>query len=245
MYVTITRKIRGITKGENMAILKDLSGDKYNMLEVLYLHGRQGERRRALYMCKCDCGELRIVKGENLRSGAVKSCGCLRRLPPPNKTHGKKNHLLYGVWQNMKNRCYNKNVRSYESYGERGVTVCADWLHDFAAFYDWSMENGWKRGLEVDRKDNGKGYSPGNCRIVTRSRNLTNKGLYQTNKTGFAGISIMPDDRLRSSISVSGKMKHLGSYDDIGSAVEARNDYIKKNGLKLKIQTVPPVTLCR
>lgn len=163
-------------------------GRVFNKLTVIEFHDRNGRRNGKRYLCRCECGTEKVVATEHLIGSYVKSCGCLNRKPPPNKTHGKKNHPLYGTWQNMKNRCYNKNVMSYANYGARGITICDEWLHDFQAFYDWAMENGWKPTLEIDRTNNDGGYSPGNCRIVTRKINLRNKGLYKNNKTGYRGV---------------------------------------------------------
>lgn len=34
--------------------------------------------KETYWECVCDCGKLKIVRGGNLVSGNVKSCGCLR-----------------------------------------------------------------------------------------------------------------------------------------------------------------------
>lgn len=43
-------------------------------------------------------------------------------------------------------------------------------------FFEWAFENGWSKGLEIDRIDNNKGYEPENCRWTTRVVNLYNRG---------------------------------------------------------------------
>ena len=57
----------------------------------------------------------------------------------------------------------------YKNYGARGVTICDEWLSNFEAFYDWSITNGYGKGLSIDRIDNDKGYYPDNCRWVDMS----------------------------------------------------------------------------
>lgn len=52
--------------------------------------------------------------------------------------------------------------------------MCEEWTSDFSAFYQWSIENGYKEGLSIDRKDNEKGYYPENCRWATRKRQNRN-----------------------------------------------------------------------
>lgn len=74
---------------------------------------------------------------------------------------------LYSVWCGMKSRCYNPNTANYKWYGAKGVSVCAEWLSDFMAFYNWSLANGYTKGLTIDRKNNELPYCPSNCHWVT------------------------------------------------------------------------------
>ena len=59
----------------------------------------------------------------------------------------------------MMGRCRNKNSPAYPYYGARGVTVCKRW-HKFENFL---ADMGLKpAGLSLERRDNSKGYTPGN-----------------------------------------------------------------------------------
>lgn len=82
--------------------------------------------------------------------------------------HGLYHTKLHGVWNNMKQRCVNPNHIAYPNYGGRGITVCKEW-QEFLPFYLWSMEHGYADGLSIDRIDNDLGYSPENCRYVSRT----------------------------------------------------------------------------
>lgn len=82
---------------------------------------------------------------------------------------------IYKVWGGMKSRCYNPNANNYKYYGGRGISVSEDWKDNFLAFYKWSMENGYKEGLTLDREDNGLDYSPENCRWVTMKVQCNNR----------------------------------------------------------------------
>lgn len=89
---------------------------------------------------------------------------------------------LYGVWNNMRHRCYDKKDDSYKNYGGRGIEICNEWLHSFKAFYTWAINNGYKIGLTIDRRDNNGNYEPSNCRWVTMKVQNNNRrdNLYVT-----------------------------------------------------------------
>ena len=53
--------------------------------------------------------------------------------------------------------------------------ICDEWLHDFQAFYDWAMSNGYADDLTIDRTDNDGNYEPGNCRWATQIEQQHNK----------------------------------------------------------------------
>ncbi len=55
----------------------DLAGQKYNMLTaVRFLEVRN---KNAYWECKCECGNLHIIAGSDLKRGNTKSCGCARK----------------------------------------------------------------------------------------------------------------------------------------------------------------------
>ena len=84
-------------------------------------------------------------------------------------------HLLYGVWNSMKQRCSNPKTKQHNDYGGRGIKVCKEWVKSYITFRDWAVLNGYAKGLCIDRTDNDAGYNPGNCRWATYSVNLQNR----------------------------------------------------------------------
>lgn len=52
----------------------NLLGEKYNFLTVI--EAAEPIKGRRAWKCQCDCGTIKIIKQEELRSGDTKSCGC-------------------------------------------------------------------------------------------------------------------------------------------------------------------------
>lgn len=97
----------------------------------------------------------------------------------PHVRHGLRSHKLYDRWYSMVKRCIDPKDDQYKHYGGRGITVCERWL-DLKNYIE-DVEPLYQEGLQLDRIDNDKGYSPDNCRWATRSQNTKNR----RNKSDF------------------------------------------------------------
>ena len=155
-------------------------GQKYGALTAKYLYRDKDNKPRVV--CICDCGNEKDINLWNFVRGVhFVSCGCMK-----GKRYWIKydsSHPLYEVWTGIKMRCYNVNNCGYKNYGGRGITMCDEWKNDFKAFVDWAIENGWRKGLFIDKdiKGDSKIYSPETCSIVTRAENNRKRRMVKLN----------------------------------------------------------------
>lgn len=151
-------------------------GKKYGRLTIIS-KAINLKNRKIKYIVKCDCGNIREVEHSNLVNGHTASCGCkkIEFSSKINLIHGLSKTPLYAVYKGIKARCYNKKSQFYHYYGGRGITMCQQWRTSYITFYNWCVENGYKKELQIDRRDNNGNYEPSNCRFVTPRVNSINR----------------------------------------------------------------------
>lgn len=118
---------------------------------------------------QCSCGEIEVKKYVEVKR-TEKCLKCRKQ-----DTIDNINPVVVKLKTrrvSMKSRCYSKTNPDYKNYGGRGIKVCDEWLESFESFYQWSINNGYREGLELDRIDNDGDYSPENCAYITKSENL-------------------------------------------------------------------------
>jgi hypothetical protein len=153
----------------------DLTGKKFNRLKVSCLEDSQTGRGRTRWECICDCGNVKTVAANHLVNGHVKSCGCLNNelriaRNKAKDTHGMRNTPEYMAYYAAKRRCSPNNKEKRSDYFDRGIHF------KFTSFLQFFKEVGLRpNGMSLDRKDNDKGYEPGNVRWATAEEQIRNQ----------------------------------------------------------------------
>lgn len=158
-----------------------MTGQVFGKLTVLKRIQNKNGSTNARWLVKCICGNRIKVCGSDLRAGRIRGvfgCGCSRSEFVSNfwKRHGHAKNgkwtSTYRSWNGMRTRCNNPNSHDYEYYGGRGIKVCKRWSK-----YESFLEDMGERpdGMTLDRRDNGRSYTPSNCRWATHSEQNRNQ----------------------------------------------------------------------
>lgn len=156
----------------------DLTNQQFGRLTALHDAGPSPKGQR-LWLCQCTCGQTKLVKAYQLRSGKAGSCGCGRKewgkqRGAASRKHGESGHRRgrvqhataeYQAWTQCIQRCQNPKHQQYPDYGGRGLTVDPSWLGP-DGYQNFLIDMGRRptANHSLDRRDNSMGYSPHNCR---------------------------------------------------------------------------------
>ena len=161
-------------------------GEVFGRLTLTSRLPKQHPKQQQRWLCTCVCGKVIEAYQGNIVSGKTSSCGCFRkevvaelgkRTGSVNggstRTHGMRDAPEYRIWSLMRNRVNNSGSEDYKNYGGRGITLDPGW-NSFEKFY---ADMGPRPSPEhsIDRKDNSKGYEPGNCHWATSTEQNRNR----------------------------------------------------------------------
>lgn len=232
---------------------EDLTGQKFNLLTVVgfshikkYEYGRV--KNRAYFNCICDCGNTHTASGASLKSGCVKSCGCLQLVfsESRKKTNKYEFYNDYIVGYDCNNNKFIIDVEDYDKIKDYCWTCSS-----FGYFSSTRVINGKKTNFKLhrvimdcvshdnvcidhintlDKFDNRKS----NLRVATRQENMFNSKLSKNSKSGFTGVYWSNKDKSwYSQINCDRKHIHLGytktKEDAIIQRLKAEIEYFGKD----------------
>ena len=182
---------------------------------------------------KCGKEKIRSLQQARLSKGCRK---CFSG--KSNIVHNDSKTKLYHRYYAIKKRCYSKDSKDYKYYGGRGIKMSDEWKNDWLSFKKWAYDNGYYEGtnLTIDRIDNNGNYCAENCRFVDRVKQAHNQRVRKTSKVGLIGVNKNKlNSKWYSTCMHNGKRIQFGGFLTSKEAVDARNEYIKKHHLNLRM----------
>ena len=180
-----------------------LDGLKFGQLSVLGRAPSPGfvTDRGAYWLCRCTCGNEKVVSANNLASGHTVSCGCHQKRRAGDSarsrftTHGQSRPgnvaSEYRIWTGIIARCENPASRAFPRYGGRGIGICDEWRNSFPTFLA-AVGPRPSNSHTLDRIDNDRGYEPGNVRWATAAQQSRNRR--DRRPITFGGRTMLPTD---------------------------------------------------
>lgn len=199
----------------------DLVGQKFGRLTVLE-RAENAKNGAVHWKCHCECGNVVIVRGDSLRLGITRSCGCLKSelAIKRNTKHGMSKTPEYDTWSHMLQRCNNPKDANYNNYGFRGITVCDKWKKFDGFFEDMGLK---PKGLTIERKNNDLGYCKKNCCWATYTKQRRNQRISKRNKTGVNGVWFTKaTQKYYVQIQIGAKRINVGGFNVLPDAIIAR-----------------------
>lgn len=162
-------EMKGELFNTEMELIEDL-GRMYPNLKC------KQKARFGLYKCPI-CGLAYKTRTATVKNGSSTKCRSCS-VVIIKTTHHETKTRLYNIWARMKYRCENNKIPAYKWYGGKGVSVCEEWNKSYIKFRDWSLNNGYREDLVLDKdilceKNNiiPKIYSPETCVWITVTEN--------------------------------------------------------------------------
>lgn len=198
-------------------------GKKYGKLIIIKLDHK--DKYLKYYLCKCDCGNEKVVLLGNLKMGYIKSCGCLyQNIGRKVNKYRKMKDYIIGYATNTNNKFYIDiddfdKVKKYSWYEQKNGYLYHKEDNKKSISLHRYITN-CPDGMVVDhinhnKKDNRKA----NLKVCTQKENANNR------KNKAIGITkIYRNKNIYYIVQLKGK--YLGCYKDYNDALKVRNTYI-------------------
>lgn len=163
--ICLTSLKNGTTKTCGCGRTKDYTGQRFGKLTVIKMV-KNVNRKGFSCLCKCECGNEKIIKTSSLLAGKTLSCGCYSKSIAHLKavTHNLSYSRIYRIYRDMILRCTTKNNKNnnFTAYSGKGIKIGED-FNTFEKFNEWSMNNGYSDTKQIHRLDSNKDYTANNC----------------------------------------------------------------------------------
>ena len=210
-----------------MSELINLVGEKFERLTVIGRakdHVQPNGKRKIQWLCKCDCGNEIVVRGDNLRGNTTKSCGCIQKKYNTYDLSGK-----YGIGYTSKGEEFYFDLEDYEKIKDYCWYIRSDGYISSGGGKNIKLlhrlitncpQNMVVDHINHNKKDNRKC----NLRNCMQQQNTMNNNISKNNTSGVTGVRW---DKYRNKWCAQinyNKNIFLGRFNTFEEAVEARKN---------------------
>lgn len=219
---------------------QDLTGNKYGRWTVICRDDNPGDRT-TMWLCRCDCGNVKRVQGYNLKNGISKSCGCYKAEASRQRNTKRNDFYIeddkaYIYLRNIDKYCvcdaddwdklqsYTWFASSYDNNAYPITHITKNGKDELVLMHHMIM--GKHKGLVIDHIDRNKmNNCKKNLRITTQQINTINRSISKRNKSGVTGVRLREDImKWTAELMVNGVVHRLGCFENFDDAVLARKN---------------------
>jgi len=178
-------------------MFKDLSGQKFNKWTVLSYAGITGSRSRdRTYLCRCECGVEKTVKGYYLTKGYSKQC-----VDCAHKNQRKYRDISFTYWKTLVGNAKKRGIdfditleQVYDMYLKQGKKCALSGVEIYFSVLETEHLNKLTTA-SVDRIDSSKGYSLNNIQVVHKDINIMKNSLSDKNFIDYCRKVVAYNDK--------------------------------------------------
>lgn len=114
------RKNKG-TRSCGCLKFKDITGHVFGRLTVVQL-AEVTKTGQSMWICKCECGNKKIIRRSSLISGSTRSCGCLRKNKKGEPSSDKQKKAARAYQNEHPYEALKRKIKSDNKSGVKGVS---------------------------------------------------------------------------------------------------------------------------
>lgn len=159
----------GYSRREKARFCSLICANNYQSLHP-YTIGKRNPK--PIIMCEL-CGNQIQVDADRQKRRRFCSYECFRKWADNEYKSSKTKTREYSIWVGIKDRCGNPHNKSYQNYGGRGISICAEWENSFEQFF---CDMGpCPENFTIERINNELGYFKENCCWIPQSEQSKNR----------------------------------------------------------------------